>query len=177
MAAQQAQAAGAAVMANDSSEMPVRPGEEPPPSPRRRRLLKALAAAAPVVLTLRSGAEAALRSDATRCITTAGYPTFVGMDGPRCAPDTALAAINANNYMMVLETSSHFGGGGDDINGNTTTDGDVYCAIYVDSSGLRASAPNYGGSSGSNSTPDNAGGYYAVTKSCWGSFEGTGYGG
>ncbi|MBF0414681.1 MAG: hypothetical protein HQL78_02880 [Magnetococcales bacterium] len=136
---------------------------------RRRLILKGLAAGVPAVITLQGASSAAAAATSSgNCITGSNITSLASYGTNRCV-STAVAATSIIQRYNRTDTT---------VWGSTAaapcTAGAPMGAIYTNASGVAATSnagggANYwGGNAGQNVNP--AAGYYAVTKSCWGSF-------
>lgn len=135
---------------------------------RRRRMLKGLAAGAavPIILTLKSGAQAAANSASELCLHSVPDNSPGDMSDSRCqANEDDKVRVQRNTFATTATWVNYSGNvGTKELSpGNTGTD---WCLVYFDKADgqqrpINLAAATRFGDSGS---------YVSLTKSCWNSF-------
>lgn len=124
---------------------------------RRRKLLKGLAAGVPAIITLQSGA--ALAASSSTCARENNITTQPA--GGRCQ-----ASDPGTGLRFVQDNDASWGTDG------PCTNNTEYAAVYVTGGGSYGSAGNnFGGAAADDAAPATSPQYYAVTTSCWTSFD------
>ncbi|MBF0421608.1 MAG: hypothetical protein HQL73_01300 [Magnetococcales bacterium] len=150
------------IITGDAAPTPAATSPLDPKLARRRLLLKSIAAGVPAVITLQSSLSAsAAATSMANCIARDNIQTLTSYGGSRCMNSTA---AGTNSLKTLAYNDSHWSGTG-------PCTASQYGVVYVDASGVVPTTANYGGNGTPTAAPvSGTSGYYAITKSCWGSF-------
>lgn len=130
----------------------------------RRLLIKGLLVGIPAMMTLRSGAALA-SSSSTHCIRNISPRT-----GGRCVTGS-LNPPPTEPYLFKAETDVAYFNYDISGNGGGAASGSDWCVVYVDSQGVVDNNPGtFFGGTGANTNTDPGPGRFAMTQSCWASF-------